>query len=208
VVTDTIVMPPDRDDEAGDYWEVVRRSGQNTSISRINIPMKANDQAEVRPDGKVVRGRNDSYRFVLGNGFDDSVRVIIASAPSLPVSDAQRDSAYNATLDAQRDDWRDAFAEVAKLSDIPSTWPLWSSMTIDRENNLWVSLPGDRGPHSMFQVFNPDGVMLGSVPAVDGGAILGGFWTRDRIYVGTEDENGIPIIRVYRIVKDPATSDS
>ena len=204
VVTDTIMMPADRPDETGDYWEVVRRSGQNTSISRINIPMKANDQAEVRPDGKVVRGRNDSYRLVIGTDFTDSVRVIVASAPTLTVSDIQRDSAYKATLDEQRDDWRDAFAEVAKLSDIPNTWPVWSSMAIDRDNNIWVSLPGERGPHSMFQVFNADGVLLGNVPAVGGGSILNGFWTRDRVYVGDEDENGLPVIRVYRIVKSPA----
>ena len=201
-VTDTIVMPPDRPEEANDYWEVVRRSGDNTSINRSSIPMRANDQAEVRPDGKVVRGRTDTYRLVIGNDFTDSVRVIVASAPSLPVSDAQRDSAYQAALESQREDWREAFAEVAKLSDIPSSWPLWSRMTIDRDNNMWVSLPGDRGPHSMYQVFNADGVLLGSVPAVDGGRILNGFWTREWIYVGTEDENGLPIIRVYRIVKD------
>jgi hypothetical protein len=202
VVTDTLMMPRDRPNETGDYWEVTRRSGQNVSISRINIPMKANDRAEVRPDGKVVRGRNDSYRLTIGNDFTDSVRVIVASAPSLSVTDAQRDSAYQATLDAQRDDWRDAFAEVAKLSDIPGTWPLWTSMTIDAENNIWVALPGDRGPYSMFQVFNPDGVLLGNVPAAGLGGVMGGYWTRDRVYVGDEDDDGLPIIRVYRIVKD------
>ena len=73
---------------------------------------------------------------------------------------------------------------------------------LNGRNNIWVSLPGDRGPHSMFQVFNPDGVLLGNVPAVGGGKILDGFWIRDRVYVSDEDENGLPIIRVYRIVKD------
>lgn len=202
VVTDTILMPPNRPDEAGDYWEVVRRSGTGVSVNTINIPMKANDQAEVRPDGKVVRGRNDSYRLVIGNDYTDSVRIFAATAATLSVTDAQRDSAYRATLDEQRDDWRDAFAEVAKLSDIPGSWPLWTSLAIDRDNNMWFALPGDRGAYSMFQVFNPDGVLLGNVPAVGGGNIFGGFWTRDRIYVGDENEDGLPIIRVYRIVKD------
>jgi hypothetical protein len=200
VVTDTLMMPVDRPDESGDYWEVMRRSGQNTSVSIINIPMKANDQAEIRPDGMVVRGRNDSYRLVMGNDYADTVRVIVSSAPSLSVTDAQRDSAYQATLDDVDEDWRDAFAEVAKLSDIPGSWPLWTRMTVDRENNLGVALPGDRGPYTKLQVFNPDGVLLGDVPAVNA-PIFNGFWTRDRIYVGDEDENGLPIIRVFRIVK-------
>ena len=203
VVTDTLFMPADRPDEASDYWEVIRRSGQNTSISRINIPMKANDQAAVRPDGKVVRGRGDSYRLVIGNDYEDSVRVFAATVPALPVTDAQRDSAYKATLDNQADDWRDAFAEVAKLSDIPGSWPLWTSLTVDRENNTWIALPGAGGAYSILQVFNPDGVLLGNVPAPPGSAgIFNGFWTRDRIYVGDENEDGLPIIRVFRILKD------
>jgi hypothetical protein len=202
VVTDTLMMAEERDDEASDYWEVVRRNGEDVSVSRVNIPMKANDQSAIRPDGRVVRGRNDSYRLVIGNTYADSARVFRATAATLSVTDAQRDSAYQATLERQRDDWRDAFAEVAKLSDIPDRWPVRTNLVVDTENNTWIALPGDRGAYSMLQVFNPDGVLLGNVPAVEGsGGIFGGFWTRDRIYVGAEDDDGLPIIRVYKIVK-------
>src|SRR5690606_23612973 len=43
VVTDTIMMPADRAEEEGDYWRVERRSGDNHSISVINIPMRPTD---------------------------------------------------------------------------------------------------------------------------------------------------------------------
>lgn len=201
IVTDTIVMPEDRPEEEGDYWTVTRRSGQNTSVSIINIPMRPSDQAAIRPDGKVVRGRSDSYRLVIGDTFADTTRIFTATAPTLAVTDLQRDSAYRATLDAQRDDWRDAFAEVAKLGDIPGTWPTWSRFVVDRDNNTWVALPGDRGEYSRMQVFNPEGELLGDVPAV-GAGIFNGFWTRTHVYVGTEDDSGLPMIRVYRIVKE------
>lgn len=199
-VTDTLLMPTDRRDEEADYWEVTRRSGQNVSISRINIPLRPNDQAEIRPDGRVVRGRNDGYRLLIGTDFSDTTRLIAATAPTLSVTDAQRDSAYNATLEQQRDDWRDAFAEVAKLGDIPSTWPIFTQFTTDRDNRIWVALPGDRGAFSRFQVFSADGILLGDVPApANAGGIMIGFWTHDHVYVGTENDDGLPIIRVYRL---------
>jgi hypothetical protein len=199
-VTDTLMMPAERPEEAADFWRVTRRSGQSVSMRTVSIPMRPGDQAEIRPDGQVIRGRTDSYRLVIGDTFEDSSRIILGTAPTLTVTDAQRDSAYRATLDAQRDDWRDAFAEIAKLGDIPGTWPTWTAMTVDRDNNTWVALPGDRGEYSRMQVFNPEGVLLGDVPAV-GAGIFNGFWTRTHVYVGTEDDSGLPMIRVYRIVK-------
>ena len=91
-------------------------------------------------------------------------------------------------------------AEVAKLSDIPGSWPVWSDFAVDRDDNLWVALPGDRGAQTTWQVFNREGVLLGNVPGV-GSGVLDGYWTRDRIYVVAEDDEGLPIINVYRIVK-------
>jgi hypothetical protein len=199
-VTDTMLMPAERAEEAADFWRVTRRSGNNTSMRTVSVPMRPSDQGEIRPDGKVVRGRTDTYRLVIGDSFGDSSRIVIGTAPTLGVTDAQRDSAYRATLDAQRDDWRDAFAEVARIGDIPNTWPVWTRMTIDRENNIWVALPGERGEYTRMQVFSPDGVLLGDVPGV-GAAPFNGVWTRTHVYVGHEDENGLPIIRVFRIVK-------
>lgn len=206
-VTDTLLMPAEQPGEEGDYWEVTRRSGQNVSISRINVPLRASEVMAVRPDGRIVRGRTDSYRLVIGTDLSDSTRVFAATAPTLSVTDVQRDSAYNATLERQRDDWRDAFAEVAKLSDIPSTWPVFTAITVDPANRTWVALPGDRGGFSRLQVFSPDGVLLGDVPMpANGAGIFNGFWTGDRIYVGGEDDLGLPIIRVFRLRTEASTT--
>src|SRR5690606_18512434 len=104
-------------------------------------------------------GRNTSYRYTVGNDYADTLRIINATAPTIPVSDAQRDSAYRAVIDGMNDDWRDSFKEVAKLSDLPNTWPVWTAVGVDRDNNTWVALPGDRGGHTTLQVFNSDGVL-------------------------------------------------
>jgi hypothetical protein len=206
-VTDTLLMPADQPGEAGDYWEVTRRSGQSVSISRINVPLRAGDVLAIRPDGRIVSGRTDRYQLSLGDDFADTSRVFTAPAPTLSVTDAQRDSAYNATIERQTEDWRESFAEVAKLGDIPSSWPVFTAITVDRANRTWVALPGDRGGYSRLQVFSPEGFLLGDVPApAHGGGIFNGFWTRDRIYVGGEDDLGLPIIRVFRLRTEASTT--
>src|SRR5690606_8445740 len=201
-VTDTLLVPSygPIDQNSDDYWMVARRSAQSSSIRTVSIPFRASDMSVVRPDGRVVSGRSDNYRLVIGNDFVDTTLIINASAPTIAVSDAQRDSAYHATLDGMSDDWKEAFEEEAKLSDLPNQWPVWTAMGTDRDNNIWVSLPGDRGGHTTLQVFNPDGVLLGDVPGV-GMNLFNGYWTNDRIYLASEDEDGYPIIRVFRIMK-------
>lgn len=201
-VTDTLLVTSygPIDQNSDDYWTVSRRSAQNSSTRAVSIPFRASDLSVVRPDGKVVRGRNTSYQFTVGNDYTDTLRIVNANAPTIPVSDTQRDSAYRATLDGMSDDWKEAFEEEAKLSDLPNTWPLWTAMGVDRDNNIWVSLPGDKGGHTTLQVFSPEGVLLGNVPGV-GVNLFNGYWTHDRIYLASEDDYGYPIIRVFRIEK-------
>ncbi len=202
-VTDTLLMPADRPGEASDYWEVIRRGGNGTSISRVSVPLRPSDVSVFRPDGKLVRARTDNYRLTISNDYTDTTRIFAATAPTLAVTDAQRDSAYRATLERQHVDWRDAFAEIAKLGDIPSSWPVITAIGTDRQNRIWVALPGDRGGYSRLQVFSPDGVLLGDVPAPDNASgILNGFWTSERVYVGGEDELGLPVIRVFKLVTE------
>ena len=199
-VTDTMLLPTTDFENDDDYWTVARRSGQSSSIRVVNVPFRPINFSTVRPDGRVISGRSDSYQLVIGSNYADTARIISATAPTVSVTDAQRDSAYRAVLDGMNDEWRDAFEETADLGDLPNSWPLWTAMGVDRDNNIWVSLPGDRGGHTTLQVFNPDGVLLGNVPGV-GVNLFNGYWTRDRIYVVDEDEMGLPIIRVFRIVK-------
>lgn len=199
-VIDTLLQPPETDADRQSSWELVLRSGDGTSVSRMTIPFHSFEASVVRPDGKVVRGRSSDYRLTIGNDYGDTVRVFSASAATIPVSDAQRDSAYNVIRDRMPDRFREEFDRVAKKSDMPGTWPAWSGIGTDRENNIWVALPGELGSHTMLQVFNPDGILLGNVPGT-GENLFNGYWTRDRIYLAAEDDNGFPMIRVFRIMK-------
>jgi hypothetical protein len=199
-VIDTLLQPPESDVERESYWELVLRSGNSTSMSRMTIPFHPFDLTTVRPDGKIVRGRSSEYRLVIGNDFTDTLRIFSASAPTISVSEAQRDSAYDVIRSRMPDRFREEFDRVAKKSDMPGTWPVWSGFHSDSDNNIWVALPGERGAYSTYQVFNPDGILLGSVNG-PGANLFSGYWTRTHIYMPAEDEDGLPYVRVYRIVK-------
>ena len=76
----------------------------------------------------------------------------------------------------------EAIRGVARADQIPGNRPLWTSVASDRENRIWVSLPGPGADVASLDVFSPDGVLLGKVPAPRPG-ILDAFWTRDRAYL-------------------------
>ena len=58
-----------------------------------------------------------------------------------------------------------------------------------------------RGNRHAARVFSSQGVLTGNLPRGRGLNLFDGYWTRDRIYLADEDEDGLPIIRVFRIVK-------
>lgn len=82
---------------------------------------------------------------------------------------------------------------------MPTTYPAWSDLTVDGAGNLWVLASGPTGSGDHWVVFDPDGRMLGNVPAPFREAVRM-FWTRERVYAVVRDggANGDEV-RVYRI---------
>jgi hypothetical protein len=199
--SDTIVMPDD-DDDAGGYWEIVRRSGQNVSVNRGNIPNRPTDTGGLRGDGKIVRGNTGSYSLVIGTDWRDTLRTF--SAPSTPssITIAERDSIFQEAVDNQHEDWRDAFLEVAKASDIPTARLPWTGVFTDPALRAWVRIPPTDGDNGCYDVFDADGILLGRVASPDR-SIDNGFWAGDRVYLSDESESGLPIVRVFRLITGP-----
>ena len=198
-VLDTVAMPAREggEDRAG-AWTVRRTSGNSTMISVTDIPGQPQNITSWRPDGLVVRGNTADYTLIVGRNFSDTLRVIRASAPQLTLSEAQRDSLFEDAIATASAQWRDALREVAKRSDIPTRRPPWSALVVDDQNRIWVGLPDDSSDVGRFDVFSPDGVLLGRVssPAPD---LANGVWAHDRILVAAESDLGLPIIRIYQV---------
>ncbi len=200
-VTDTIALPKQDDRDTEGAWTVTRRSGRGTSMMSAPIPGTPQEEGLFRADGRHVSGTTDLYRLAITRGFTDTLRVIEATAPQLKRTEAERDSVFEDAIANISEGWRDAVREVADRGQIPADRPLWSGMMTDQQNRIWVGLPGPGTDVATLEVFSPDGVLLGKVPAPHP-KILDGFWTRDHLYLRDETELGLPMIRVYRLQTD------
>jgi hypothetical protein len=200
-IVDTIVRrtpAPPRVTSA--MWTVSRTTPAGTT-QRISlaIPGDPRDQSVWRGDRQQVIGNTGAYRLALRHNFEDTVRIIEASASPLTFTDAERDSVLQATIAAEPEAWREAIRGVARADQIPASRPLWSQVATDLEHRIWVGLPGPGTDVATLDVFSKEGVLLGRVPAPHPAILEDGFWTRERVYLRDQDGEGRPIVRVFRL---------
>lgn len=196
-VVDTILFPA-RNDDPNSGWSVTKSSGKSRSMMSMGIPLKPADVAAYLPNRRHVRGHNSTYQFAITGLRDDTLRVFRAVAPTLSITEAERDSIFDEVIAGVDEEWREAVRGVAKKSDIPTTWPVWSQIMIDGRSRIWIARPGARGEVSILDVFTPDGVLLGSVSPPEGFEMRG-TWVGDRLYQRAESADGLPQVRVYRV---------
>ncbi len=145
--------------------------------------------------GRLVWGDQSAGRFHYSTHGRDTVRIVEASFAPVPLGDLLRQATFDSAV--ARDKWVQG---IAKLRDIPRTYPLWTAVVADGNNNLWVLLPGPRGTGDRWEVLDTDGRLLGAVPAPFDHADAT-FWTSDHVYVMQTANDATPEIAVYRIDK-------
>jgi len=197
---DTLLMQPLDDFRKAKTWTVTTKRGGNTMSMMMLAPMQPSTTFEPRIDGMIVSGHSSSYRFAVLRGATDTVRIFEASAPTLPISDAMRDTLFEKATNNSDEATRKALRESAKKDDIPHTWLPWTHMSLDRAGRLWVTLPGDAGEITRMQVFDRNGYLLGDVPPPHRKMLFDtSAWGRDRIAFLDEDDDGRPVIRTFRL---------
>jgi len=201
---DTVVMPPQDDFRKAKTWTVTMKRGGSSMSMMMMAPLQPNNSFEPRIDGMIVGGHSSSYRFAVLRSATDTARIFEASAPTLPISEAMRDTLFEKATNNSDEAMRKALRESAKKDDIPHTWLPWTHMSLDRAGRLWVALPGDAGEVTRLQVFDRDGRLLGDVPPPSTKLFDNSAWGRDRVAVADEDEDGRPVIRTFRLQTTPS----
>jgi hypothetical protein len=198
-VVDTIIFPRPEQDPAG-FWTVTMTRGNSRSSMMMGVPLQPRDDSRYRNDRTVVRGNTAAYTLAITGLEGDTTRVFSAPATQVAITTVQRDSIFDDVVGNMSEQWRDAVREIAKPGDIPTAWPMWTDLTSDATGHIWVARPNPAGGPNLLDVFTPEGVLLGSVaaPADD---VMNGYWTRDRVYVRGETDEGYPKISVYRIAR-------
>ncbi len=186
-VRDTMFFP---DEPEQPVW----RMGDKNNYSINTIPFQPGLVGRFGPDGRFTYGLQSAYRLLVSASGRDTVRIFEYAADPAPLPDSLRQQAVD---DYIRQDPR--WKGVARLEDIPTSYPLWSNLGITQLGETWVLLPGPRGEGDHFDVFDRQGILLGQVPAPFS-QLYRTYWGADRIYQVTENETtDLPEIRIWRI---------
>ena len=140
--------------------ETTSRAYRSAADWGTQIPFDASDNHVVNPSGGFWSATTDSYRLTRTGEGGDTLLVIEASLPGIPVTSDDR-SAYVERWAERQPEYRRDYEAVAAL--MPDFKPILQGILVDDEDRLWVrrTVPADASP--FFDRFSQDGDYLGSV---------------------------------------------
>jgi hypothetical protein len=196
-VADTVLMPVRQNDDSR-VWKVEMKSGKGSMFMAMGIPLQPSTSFAYLQNRRRVEGNTATYSLAITGLDGDTLGVFTAPAEVRSITAGERDSIFDAAVEGVGTQWRDAMRAVAKKSDIPMSWPLWTDVMVDDRSRIWVGRPGARGPLSTLDVFSSEGVLLGSVTPPTG-FTLRGTWAGGKFYQVGESADGLPQVTVWRI---------
>ena len=126
----------------------------------FDIPFGASEVSVVSPSGDLWHANTASYRLTRTGEDGDTLVVIEAALPALPVTPEDRSSYVQRWVDVDPEARRGAEAAAELMPDVK---PLLEGLFLDDEGQLWVerATPNDVPP--FYDLFSQDGDYLGSV---------------------------------------------
>ena len=133
------------------------RGGGRTFYS---IPFDPSEVTVVSPSGDLWHANTASYRLTRTGEGGDTLVVIEAALPVIPVTSEDRSNYVQQWVDLDPEARRGAEAAAALMPDFK---PILESLFLDDEGRLWVerATPSDVPP--FYDLFSQDGDYLGSV---------------------------------------------
>ncbi|MCY3546860.1 MAG: 6-bladed beta-propeller [Gemmatimonadetes bacterium] len=160
--------------------------------SYYGLPFAVSNIAAVDPSGGFWSLNTGSYRLVRRGEGGDTLMVIEASLPRVPVTSEDRSSYIQGIVDRRPEELRAAEAVAALMPDFK---PVLEDMFMDDEGRLWVkrAVPADAPP--FFDLFSDDGDYLGSIRLGFAPAPYRPLWVQHgNIYAVIEDELDVPYV--------------
>lgn len=144
---------------------------------------------------QYIHGFSDKYTIAIGPTGRDTSRIIMMPGARARVSERFRDSIFQAIVA------KPLFRNVAKASDIPTEHPFFYDFHVDELDNIWVDRPGPEGKTVSFDVIDSGGRFLGSA-AAPAGLQRAAVWANGRMYQFAENDDGVPVIQVFKVNRD------
>lgn len=152
----------------------------------LGIPFEPRWITRLDPSGGFWRANTGSYRVTRTGADGDTLLVIEASLPALPVTAEDR-SAFVQSSSEGTPGLRSAAEAVAAL--MPDAKPLLEDFFVDDEGRLWVERSTPEDAPRFYDLFSEDGGYLGSVRLAFQPARYSPIWVQHgHIYTRVMDE--------------------
>lgn len=139
----------------GSYRSYMEARGRGYSI-----PFDPSEVTVVSPSGDFWHANTASYRLTRTGEGGDTLVVIEAALPVIPVTSEDRSSYVRQWVDFDPEARRGAEAAAALMPDFK---PILESMFLDDEGRLWVERASPSDVPPFYDLFSQDGDYLGSV---------------------------------------------
>lgn len=192
-VLDSLGLPRDASLPTLRYWTAKIQIGGEIASGSTPVPYQVELAFSPRHDGNLVLGRNDGGTLHISRDGKDTLRLIVLPLPTTAMSDADRLAALR-----QAAPEGSPFAQTAKVEDLPRNWPRFTGLMVDLLDRTWLLVPGAGRPDAELWMVSPEGELVTRFPAPDG-QLNRAAWSRDRLAVPDESEEGRPVIRIYRL---------
>lgn len=185
------------------FWEI--RVGDQMQMA-MAIPFQPRAHFTPDPAGRLLTGWTGEYSIRESTDGRDTVALFGRAWTPEPVDASEKQRLVDARVEAQlrgrgpvdEATYRKAFDPAM----IPDQRPAYSLLHVDRSGRRWVELETADSTRKSFDVFSRDGRWLDTVHVARELWPRESYrvaWGRDRMVVSQEDEDGRPLLRVFRI---------
>lgn len=168
------------------------RCASATAIRSYPIPFAPRIVQHPGPESVLYSALTTDYAIYETRGAD-TLRIVQRELPAEPVTDAE----WEAGIEPYRqfiDENPSADCEPRR-PEKPTVKPLVEELFVAPDGRLWVEVVRDAG--NRWEVFDPDGALVGSLPALDRTVTLA--FGPDRLAAVRRDSLGIDRVEVHRV---------
>jgi hypothetical protein len=193
---DTLYVP--QRGGATQVWRFSTGNGRTRRASMVTtVPYAPSVVFAFHPLGGFVRGWTAEYRILRSPRGEDTTMVASRAWTPEPIPEDRRVKAVEAVVANARDMVGEAAArEIARLGDVPTSAPAYTTLRVDFDGNIWArQLVGSDSTRTRYDVFSPAGAWLGEARVPVAVSEWGGqFFGRKTIYSVAEDAEGRPMV--------------
>ncbi len=198
---DTAMIPEHR---RGDRRWIVRDAKR--IVFETLVPFQPRDIHTPDPMGGFVTGWSGDYALRTTRNGADTVRVFRRTRPNEPVSSTEKTAMVEAKVAELKTFAAEPFLRAGMVaSAIPDTRPAFDQLAVDPAGRVWVRLSRADTTTVRFDLFDHDGRWLDIISVPQSGWNREWWhpvsYTRDRVAVIREDEEGRSAVLVYKIVR-------